>query len=75
MIDRLLDVLSPSLSIGFALFIGYWVGSRSNTFLNQLDKVRTFTASNILDLEKQLNQLNSRVSHLEAILLESLKDK
>lgn len=57
MIDRLLDVLSPFLSIGFALFIGYWVGSRSNTFL------------------KKLNQLNSRVSHLEAILFESLKDK
>ena len=72
---KLIDALSPALIIAFSMFIGYWVGSRSNNFLNQLDKVRTFTASNILDLEKQLNQLNSRVSHLESILLEELKPK
>ncbi len=63
--NKLIDAVSPSLIATLSLFIGYFIGSRSNKFLTELQKLRDFVGFNVISFEKDLTKINARLSRLE----------
>ncbi len=63
--NKLIDAVSPSLIAILFLFIGYFIGSRSNKFLTELKQLRDFVSSNLISLDKDLAKINARLSRLE----------